>query len=240
MGTMVDGVSSVFTDYEREFASTLASAKQHLQASTTSGTPVTTASAGLDSADRDLSEASELLQSMTLEAGSLSGPARAASGPKLDKMRADAAGAKGALRTARIALAKRRGDDDRNSLLSGARRGEPDLEAGLGDDERARLAATTRKLQDGSDRILDSRRNIAQTEAIASNILNDLAQQRATIQRARGNLGGVDDGLDESNNILSQMNRRALINKLVIYGIFALISMIVLWILYSKLFARGR
>lgn len=236
---MVDGVSPIFADYEREFASTLASVKQHVDASSASGAPVGTASAGLDAADRDLGEASELLQSMTLEVASLSPAARASCGAKLDAMRASAAGTKSALRAARIALAERRGDADRTALLGRRQEGERDLEAGFDEDERARLAETTRKLQDGSDRILDSRRNIAQTEAIASNILSDLAQQRATIQRARNNLGVVDDGLTESNAILSQMNRRALMNKLVIYGIFAFISVVIMWILYSKLFKRG-
>jgi vesicle transport through interaction with t-SNAREs 1 len=220
---------SVLADYEREFASLLTAAKRSIDAASTPSAPVRDAAVALDAADRDSAEAGDVLQSMSLEAASLSPAARTRATAALDAARAEAAAARAALRAARIALAKRRGEDERHALFAGGRDGG-DLEAGV--DE------TMRKLEEGRERILDSRRSIAQTEGVAENILSDLASQRATIMRARGNLSGVDEGLEQSNAVLSSMNRRAFLNKMVIYAIYAFIAMVVLWIIYSRLF-RG-
>lgn len=95
-------------------------------------------------------------------------------------------------------------------------------------------------MRESGERILESRRNVAATEGIAEGILTDLASQRATILRARGNLDGVDDGLQESSAVIAAMNRRALANRLVVYAVFALVGIGCSYIIYSRLFGgRG-
>jgi hypothetical protein len=229
--TMGEDVLSAFADYERELTSLLSSAQHALSTAGSAGTPVGEAASSLDAADRDTSEAADVLQSMSLEVSALSPAARARAAPRLDACRTEAAAARTALRAARIALAKRRGEDERGALFAGLD-GDGDLEAGRAD-------GATRKLEEGGERILESRRNVARTEGVAASILSDLASQRATIVRARGNLGGVDEGLDQSSAVLSSMNRRAMVNKLVMYAIFAVIALICLSILYSRLFGQS-
>jgi vesicle transport through interaction with t-SNAREs 1 len=228
-------VSSVFADDEQEFSGLLTDARACITDASAPSATTTAASAALDAADRSLVEAGERLQSMTLEvAGSSGGP----------RSRVDAARIKGAtvradLRAARVALAKRRGDEDRAALFDGANGasgGKYDVEEGGGGDTTERLLDTTRSMQEGSQRIFDSRRNIAQTESIGASILEDLQAQRNTILRARSNLSGVDEGLDQSNSILTTMNRRALMNKLIIWGIFGFICLLCLWIVYARIF----
>jgi vesicle transport through interaction with t-SNAREs protein 1 len=129
---------------------------------------------------------------------------------------------------------------ERASLMEGHSRrdGEDlDLEAGLEDDQRASLMNATRRLREGSNRILESRRNIAQTETIGAGILADLQSQRATITRARDNLGGVDEGLNQSSGILSAMNRRALANKIVLYAVGLFFALLCLWMIVRKFVA---
>lgn len=231
---MGDDVSSVFADYEHDFISHLNSSSLSVSSARSETRSTADAVALLESADRDLSEAQAVLQSMSLELSSLSGSARARISPRVAKYRSEASDARSELRLARIELAKQRGDEDRNALFSGAT-GDVDLESGDAD-ERDVLSKVTRKLEESSERILASRRNIAQTESIGANILEDLQNQRATIMRARNNLGGVDEGLEQSSTILTTMNRRALINRLVIYAVFGVISLACMWIVYARIF----
>jgi vesicle transport through interaction with t-SNAREs 1 len=234
---MGEGVSALLADYDRELAERLAAASRSISAGQVASCPPPEAVAALDAADRDLREAADLLTSMALEAAGQGGAPRA----RVDARKAETARARAELRAARVALAAARGDRDRAELLDGAAV-RLDLEAGgMGaedsDDPRAKLLAETRRLHEGSsERILESRRNIAQTESIGASILQDLQNQRATILRARDNLGGVDEGLNQSSTIISTMNRRALLNKLILYAVGLFFALIILWMVGRKLF----
>lgn len=225
------GATDLFGDYERECEERLSRTQRELSASSSRAD-----SRALDAIDRDLVETNELLESMSLEAASLHGNARSRATMRVEVLRADASSARASLRAARIELAARKGEEDRMSLFSGStERANHDLEAGHGG-KGSRYADTTRKLQDSSERILESRRNLAQTESIGASILEDLQGQRNTIERARDRLGGVETNLDQSDSILSAMNRRALINKIVINGLFAFICLFCAWIVYVRVF----
>lgn len=232
--SMADDVSGVFNDYENDFNSRLDACKRSISSSRSDACSCPEAVKLLDAAGRDLEEAHAVLQSMSLEISSLSSSARDRVGPAVSRYRSNASKVRSDLRLARIELAKRRGDEDRSALLDGAAH-DSDIEAGESDQKHL-LSKVTSKLEESSERLLASRRNIAQTETLGASILEDLQNQRATIMRARGNLGGVDEGLEQSSNILTSMNRRALVNRLVIYAVFAIIALACLWIVYTKLF----
>jgi hypothetical protein len=46
----------------------------------------------------------------------------------------------------------------------------------------------------------------------------------------------VDEGLHQSSNIISTMNRRALLNKLILYAVGLFFALIILWMVVRKLF----
>jgi vesicle transport through interaction with t-SNAREs 1 len=238
---MGEGVSALMADYDRELSERLAAAASNISSAHVTSRPPADAAAALDSADSDLREASDVLTSMALEAAGQGSASRA----RLDARKAEAARVHADLRAARIALATARGERERADLLDHPSHGpdgnEIDLELGRDgmdgiSDPRARLLDQTRKLHENSaERILESRRNIAQTESIGAGILQDLQNQRATILRARDNLGGVDDGLNQSSSIINTMNRRALINKIVLYAVGLMFALICLWMVGNKL-----
>lgn len=222
---LTEGDTGVFAEYDAEFTTLLRSSSRAIASSASASAPA----GALDRADRELFEAAALLQSMELEAAA--GDASALR-EAVQTRRDDVARVRKDLRAARIAVAKGRDEATRSALFAGV---NDDVEAGSLE-HRARLLNDSEKLERGSELILDSRRNIAQTESVSVQIMEDLQAQRGTILRARQNLSGVDSGLDQSTSILSAMNRRALMNKMIIYAVLAIIGMLCLGILYARVF----
>eukprot|EP00168_Porphyra_purpurea_P019483 TRINITY_DN7798_c0_g1_i2.p2 TRINITY_DN7798_c0_g1~~TRINITY_DN7798_c0_g1_i2.p2 ORF type:complete len:116 (+),score=39.06 TRINITY_DN7798_c0_g1_i2:158-505(+) len=106
-------------------------------------------------------------------------------------------------------------------------------------DQRAALLATTDLLAASSARIADSRARMAETETVGVGILADLAAQRRTLGNARDNLTGVDDGLTQSRGLLATMSRTALVNRLALYAVGGIIALVLLFIVYVRLFGGG-
>lgn len=51
---------------------------------------------------------------------------------------------------------------------------------------------------------------------------------------------GVDDGLTQSRGLLATMSRTALVNRLALYAVAAIIGLVLLFIVYMRLFGgRG-
>lgn len=89
------------------------------------------------------------------------------------------------------------------------------------------------QILDSSNRQLeDGRRLLAETEQIGGTVLEDLASQRETLQRARGRLKDVEAGLGVSNSVLNGMIFKARQNKIVLFAIIVIISLLLLWGLY--------
>lgn len=212
---------SVFAEYHREFTSFLSATTNKISEAQTQAPD--TATISLNNADESLQEASSLVKSMELESQSQNSQTRSALQPHISACRDAVSTARTSLRLGRIALAQRKDDSNRESLLGD-------------DEERFKLLDTTRDLERGSERILDSRRHIAETESVGASILQDLQDQRMTIQRARQSVGNVDTGLDQSTSIISTMHRRAVINKIIIYVVLGGIAVACLGVVYVRLF----
>jgi len=98
---------------------------------------------------------------------------------------------------------------------------------------RARLLASTDRMQKGTEKLRAARQTALETEQIGANIMADLETQRQTLERSRATLAGANVGLDRSRKILSGMGRRAQANKaLMCLIILALIGMIflIIWL----------
>lgn len=217
-GTM----ATVFSTYDKEVGELLLSASRAVAAalSPTADSPVSS----LETADRALLEAGEVIESMSLEAATASGPQRTSQRERIAARKRELTDGQRELRDARLRLTHA----ERDELF-----GDSDAVA-----ERVRLVEETSALQRGSEHIMDSRRNIAQTEAIGAGILADLQSQRATINRARDTVLRIDDGIDSSHSIITAMNRRAFFNKIVIYGVFAAISVTVVAVIFFRMFPQ--
>ncbi|CDF39219.1 Putative Vesicle transport v-SNARE [Chondrus crispus] len=225
--------SSVFSDYHKEFTSLLASSAESIStAKSVSESSPADSNSALNEADRDIGEASDLLKSMELEAQAAPSDSRISLRSHVAKARDEVSRMRQELRAARIALAQRKEELNRDELLGGYSHSDAE--------DRSRMTDTTERLEKGSEIITGSRRNIAETEAIGASILEDLQNQRNTIMRARQNLGGVDGGLEQSGSIISTMQRRAIMNKIIVYIILAIIAVACVAIVFVRVFhAKG-
>ena len=87
-------------------------------------------------------------------------------------------------------------------------------------------------LDSSNKQLEDGRRLLAETEQIGGSVLEDLASQRETLQRARGRLKDVEAGLGVSSSVLNGMIFKARQNKIVLFTIIVIISLLLIWGLY--------
>lgn len=218
-----------FADYYAEFndvvtsvQTAIASAQGHVQKDPTRATDQ------LVDTDRLLDEATDLLDSMELEVQSLDKSSRTKLRPHVLAAREKMTRLRSAIRAARMDVDAAEDGNARTRLLADG-----------ADRDQMRMSDATTDLEAASRSIVDSRRHVSETEAVGSSILQDLQEQRATIMRARNNLGTVETGLDQSSSILSTMQRRTILNRIVIYIVGAAIGISCLAVLYLRLFRYG-
>lgn len=72
-------------------------------------------------------------------------------------------------------------------------------------------------------------------QELGISVLGDLQRQRETILHSRDALAGVDDGISRSRAILSTMSRRITQNKLLMWGIVALLLGAIGLVIWAKL-----
>lgn len=224
--------SSHFMDYHAELNSILDTLQASLSsAQAASATNPASATPHLAESEQLVSEATDLLTSIELEVQATDPDTRvrlqpyvAAHRDRLTSLRNDVRGTR--------RLANSRMDDVHRDRLF-------DLDDEHPDDVRIRLSGHVSDLESASKSISDSRRTITETETTGAAILQDLQNQRATLMRAHGNLGNVDTGLDHSNSIISTMYRRAFVNKIIVYLVFAAIAITICAVIYNRLFSSS-
>ncbi|SOV05809.1 related to VTI1 - v-SNARE: involved in Golgi retrograde protein traffic [Ustilago sp. UG-2017a] len=111
-----------------------------------------------------------------------------------------------------------------------------DVEADAATANRQRLLQGTASLEDGTRRLEESNRLALETEDLGADILRDLRSQREQIENSRDTLRQADQSIDRSSQTLSRMIRRAKQQKLVTIGIIVCLVLLILLILYNKLF----
>ncbi|KAK2077311.1 hypothetical protein QBZ16_004945 [Prototheca wickerhamii] len=72
-------------------------------------------------------------------------------------------------------------------------------------------------------------------QELGISVLGDLQRQRETILRSRDALGEVDDRVSRARSILSTMSRRIVQNKLIMWGIVALLLGAIGLVIWAKL-----
>ncbi|XP_023911422.1 vesicle transport v-SNARE 13 [Quercus suber] len=175
-----------------------------------------------------LDDADGLLQKMDLEARSLSPSAKATLLAKLREYKTDFNSLK---------------NESKRLTSTNANLAARDqlLESGMADallvsnDQRGRLLMTTKRLNQSTDRIKESRRTMLETEELGVSILQNLHQQRQFLLHANNTIHGVDDNVSRSKKILTSMSRRMSRNKCIIGSIVAILVLAIIFILYFKL-----
>nr|GMD28695.1 vesicle transport V-SNARE 12-like [Ipomoea batatas] len=145
-----------------------------------------------------LDEADVLIRKMDLEARSLQPSLKAALLAKLREYKSDLNKLKKEVKKLTSSGSDQAAHD---ALLEGEM-----ADAHAASNQRGRLAMSTERLNDSSERIKESRR-----------------------------LHGVDDAIDKSKKVLTSMSRRISRNKMIVGGIIAALVLAIIVVLYFKL-----
>ncbi|KAH6829662.1 vesicle transport V-snare 13 [Perilla frutescens var. hirtella] len=219
-------MSTVFEGYEKQYCQLSANlSKKCASANLLDGEQkkqkVSEIKVGLDEADA-------LIRKMDLEARALQPNIKAVLLAKLREYKSDLNNLKSELK--RIA----------STNLNQAARDEL-LEAGLADtlavsaNQKDRLLMSTERLNNSSNRIMNSRKVMLETEELGVSLLQDLHQQRQSLLHADNTLHGVDNNIGRSKKIITNITTRMNRNKWVIGGIITLLVIVIAVILYFKL-----
>lgn len=220
--TALPPLDSTFSDYHREFYAALNKSQQAIQAS--ANQDLNQVSQCLNDADQHITEATDLFKTLEMESQSQDLTTRNKLRPYVTEGRTALSDARKTLRAARVATSQRRDLVNRDELLQ------------RGGDVRIDMSDTTAQIEKSNEVITDSRRHIAETELVGASILEDLLSQRNTISRARQNVGNMSTGLDQSDTILNTMQRRALVNRILVYIVLVAIGISCLAVIYVRMF----
>lgn len=75
-------------------------------------------------------------------------------------------------------------------------------------------------------------RMVLESEETGNNILSDLFGQREQMQRARDRLREVNNNLGKSSRVVSSMTRKALQNKVILFGMIVFLVLTVIFVVY--------
>ncbi|KAL0423013.1 UNVERIFIED_CONTAM: Vesicle transport v-SNARE 11 [Sesamum radiatum] len=219
-------MSAVFEGYEKQYCELSANlSKKCSSASLLDGEQkkqkISEIKSGLDTAEA-------LIRKMDLEARGLQPNIKAVLLAKLREYKSDLNNLKSEVK--RIASA---------NLDQAAR--DDLLEAGMADtlavsaNQRDRLLMSTERLNNSSNRIMESRKVMLETEELGVSLLHDLHQQRQSLLHANNTMHGVDDNIGRSKKIINNISRRMDRNKWIIGAIITVLVIAIAVILYFKL-----
>mmetsp|Transcript_40617 Transcript_40617/g.107431 ORF Transcript_40617/g.107431 Transcript_40617/m.107431 type:complete len:246 (+) Transcript_40617:84-821(+) len=219
----------MFDHYETEYLSTSRKAMQEIE-QVDQLLPGAERDTLVQEATKSIAASEEIVQSMDLEARSLSGPSKQELIAQAKDYKSGIADMRNRLRNAKNS--SRAEEAARAELMRSA---DPTLRMEA-DNQRNRLLATTDRLNKTSNVLQGAVAKALETEQVGESILSDLADQRATIAHARGTLAGASAGLDKSRRVLQGMGRRALKNKILMYVIIFTLFGMILFICYFQFF----
>lgn len=221
----------LFANYEQDFVDTLNNLQTLLQ-----GMPNLTADQRLNEvkkADKDIRDADDTLQSMNLNARNVPGPQGAKLQAKIKDYEAD---------LARIKKDIRRSEQQANELaaresLMGGSAVISDMSVSM--DQRERLLANQDKLQKSSVHLKNALRTAEETIEVGAGIMQNLEDQRTTMERGLDRLRGINDRITRSGRILSGMARRVATNKLIMAFIVLVLLGAIVLIIWLKWFRKS-
>lgn len=92
-----------------------------------------------------------------------------------------------------------------------------DFDIGMQEDQKRRLLDNSERLERTGNHIQEGYRIAVETEEIGTHVLQNLSQQRETIQRSRNRLRETNADLGRSSRLMNLMIMRSIRDKFVLY-----------------------
>lgn len=109
-----------------------------------------------------------------------------------------------------------------------------DFDLGMNEDQKRRLLDNSDRLERTGNQIQEAYRLTIESEEIGSQVLNNLSQQRETIQKGRNRLRETNAELGRSGRLMNMMIMRSIRDKFALYILaFVFVLVIVLTIYFS-------
>lgn len=175
--------------------------------------------------DRQLEEALELLEQMELEVREVEASQRPRLRTRVDSYQAELRRLKQAFQNACS-----------STYIDGLGDGTEELfsndGASIKEEQRQRLLNNSERLERTGNQLLSGYRAVIETEEVGNQVLQDLAIQRETIQRARSRLRETDADLGRSSRLMSGMIFRSFQQRFILIGVSIAISAVIILCLY--------
>ena len=94
-------------------------------------------------------------------------------------------------------------------------------------------------MEKSTDKLREAYRTAMDTETVGAQVMQDLHEQRQTLERSRGRLSKAGAGLARTSRVLKTMGRRALANKLLLWFMVAFLLLMIIMLLYLELFGNS-
>jgi len=115
----------------------------------------------------------------------------------------------------------------RNQLLGAAT-------VDIRESEKEVLINASERVERGTNRLREANRIAIESEQLGVDILSNLSRDRETINRSRARVRETEQNLGASGRVLSGMIRRAIQNKLILYGVIGGLIFFILLTLVIK------
>ncbi|MEE6492061.1 hypothetical protein FKM82_016462 [Ascaphus truei] len=125
----------------------------------------------------------------------------------------------------------------RNQMLSKLRSHKKDLTHLQS--QRALLYQGSDSLNRATESIARSHVLAAETDAVGTDIIEVLGEQREQLERSKGRLANTSENLSKSRKILRSMSRKIVTNKLLLSIIIILELAILVGLVYYKFFRKS-
>lgn len=215
-----DAGSELFSSYEAELKLVQADLNQKLdQISDLAGEPRKVV---INSAERALEEANELLDQMRLEKQNIPSSIRTKVNQRFRNHESDIDAAKRKLRAS----------SENRAALFGNRYSDHPTDVQL--EQRQQLLSGTDRLDRSSQRLKASQALASETEAIGASTLADLHRQRETIRHTEEILLQSEGYVDRSVKTLRVMARRMATNRIITIAIITVLILLIISIIWSK------
>lgn len=109
---------------------------------------------------------------------------------------------------------------------------DPHIQARI---DQIRMGDTSTGIQRGTDMMRDANRIADNTKESGVRIMSDLRGQREIIQQSRSHLAQIDQNLTNSRQVILQMSRRVLTNKIILISTALVLSLTLILLLFIKL-----
>ena len=94
-------------------------------------------------------------------------------------------------------------------------------------------------MEKSTDKLREAYRTAMETETVGAQVMQDLHEQRQTLERSRGRLSKAGAGLARTSRVLKTMGRRALANKLLLWFMIAFLLLMMMMLIYLQLFGNS-